>query len=80
MYIWFQKIDFIDSSLESILKPTYGIMIYQEQIMQVLVKMGNYSFAEADNIRRAMSKKKKEVMLEERDKFIDTLAAFYKEN
>ncbi|MGN1370853.1 MAG: DNA polymerase III subunit alpha [Candidatus Coprovivens sp.] len=60
-----------DESLEKILKDTYGIMIYQEQIMQVLVKMGNYSFAEADNIRRAMSKKKVEVMEHEREIFIE---------
>ena len=45
-------------------------MIYQEQIMHVLVKMANYSFAEADNIRRAMSKKKLDVMEREREVFI----------
>ena len=57
-----EKVEYPDESLKSILEDTYGIMIYQEQIMQVLVKMANYSFAEADNIRRAMSKKKLEVM------------------
>ena len=66
-----EKVIYPDSSLEAILKDTYGIMIYQEQIMQVLVKMGNYSFAEADNIRRAMSKKKLEVMEKEREIFIE---------
>jgi len=45
-------------------------MIYQEQIMQVLVAMGGFSFAEADNVRRAMSKKKKDIMDENRDVFI----------
>lgn len=65
-----QKITYPVKELESILKDTYGIIVYQEQIMQVLVVMGNYTFAEADNIRRAMSKKKKEVMLEEKEKFI----------
>ncbi len=65
-----QKITYLVKELESILKDTYGIMIYQEQIMQVLVVMGDYSFAEADNIRRAMSKKKKEVMEGEREKFV----------
>lgn len=64
------KVNYPDDSLEPILKDTYGIMIYQEQIMQVLVKMGNYSFAEADNIRRAMSKKKVDVMEHEREIFI----------
>ena len=65
-----EKIVYPDDSLEPILKDTYGIMIYQEQIMLSLVKMANYSFAEADNIRRAMSKKKKDVMEKERDIFI----------
>ncbi|MBP5407614.1 MAG: DNA polymerase III subunit alpha, partial [Bacilli bacterium] len=65
-----EKIIYPDDSLKEILKDTYGIMIYQEQIMQVLVKMANYSFAEADNIRRAMSKKKKEVMEKEREIFV----------
>lgn len=66
-----EQVIYPDSSLENILKDTYGIMIYQEQIMQVLVKMANYSFAEADNIRRAMSKKKLEVMEKEREVFIE---------
>ncbi len=65
-----EKIDYLDSSLEPILKNTYGIMIYQEQIMQVLVSMGGFTFAEADNIRRAMSKKKKQIMDENREVFI----------
>ncbi len=65
-----ERVEYPDESLKDILKDTYGIMIYQEQIMQVLVKMANYSFAEADNIRRAMSKKKIEVMEKEREVFI----------
>ena len=65
-----EKVEYPDESLKEILEDTYGIMIYQEQIMQVLVKMANYSFAEADNIRRAMSKKKLEVMEKEREVFI----------
>jgi len=65
-----EEVIYPDFSLEEILKDTYGIMIYQEQIMQVLVKMGNYSFAEADNIRRAMSKKKHDVMEHEREVFV----------
>ena len=65
-----EKVTYPDESLKDILVDTYGIMIYQEQIMQVLVKMGNYSFAEADNIRRAMSKKKIEVMEQEREVFV----------
>lgn len=64
-----EKVTYPDDSLEDILADTYGIMIYQEQIMQILVKMGSYSFSEADNIRRAISKKKKEVMEKEREVF-----------
>ena len=66
-----EQVSYPDESLRDILEDTYGIMIYQEQIMQVLVKMANYSFAEADNIRRAMSKKKLEVMEKEREIFIN---------
>ena len=65
-----EKIDYIDPSLESILKPTYGIIIYQEQIMQIANVMAGYSYGEADVLRRAMSKKKKEVLESEKDKFI----------
>ncbi len=58
-------------NLESILKNTYGIIVYQEQIMQILVLMGGYSYSEADNIRRAMSKKKKDVIDKEKLVFIN---------
>lgn len=66
-----EEVIYPDNSLKDILNDTYGIMIYQEQIMQVLVRMGNYSFAEADNIRRAMSKKKADIMEKERDTFVE---------
>lgn len=66
-----EKIDYIDSSLETVLKPTYGILIYQEQIMQVANIMAGYSFGEADILRRAMSKKKEDILLAEKDKFIN---------
>ena len=64
-----EKIDYLDSSLESILKPTYGIMIYQEQIMQIARTMADYTLGEADILRKAMSKKKKDILLEEKEKF-----------
>ena len=66
-----EKIDYIHPNLEDILKPTYGIIIYQEQIMQIVRKMAGYSFGEADILRRAMSKKKESIILEERPKFIN---------
>lgn len=66
-----KQVDYLHPDLEPILKYTYGIIIYQEQIMQILSLMGGYTFAEADIIRRAMSKKKKAVMEEERIKFVE---------
>ena len=66
-----EKIDYIDSSLESILKNTYGIIIYQEQIMQIAVKLAGYSLGEADLLRKAMSKKKKDILVSEEEKFIN---------
>jgi len=65
-----KKVAYLHPDLIPILKSTYGIIIYQEQIMQILVLMGGYTFAEADLVRRAMSKKKKDVMESEREKFI----------
>lgn len=66
-----EKIDYIDPSLENILKPTYGIIIYQEQIMQIASTMAGYTLGEADILRRAMSKKKMDVLKNEEDKFIN---------
>ena len=65
-----ESIDYIDPSLESILAPTYGIIIYQEQIMQIANVMAGYSLGEADILRRAMSKKKMDILKNEEDKFI----------
>ena len=66
-----EKIDYIDDSLIPILKYTYGIIVYQEQIMQIANVMANYSYAEADILRKAMSKKQETVLLKEKDKFIN---------
>ena len=65
-----EKVSYPDPSLESILKDTYGIMIYQEQIMQIARVYAGYSLGEADILRRAMSKKKVELLKNEEDKFI----------
>lgn len=64
-----EKPDYMDPSLEDILKPTYGIMIYQEQIMQIARTMADYTLGEADILRKAMSKKKKDILLKEKEKF-----------
>ena len=66
-----EKIEYIDSSLEPILKSTYGIIIYQEQIMQIVNKMANFTYGEADILRRAMSKKKIDLLKSEESKFIE---------
>jgi len=65
-----EKIDYIHKDLEDILKPTYGIIIYQEQIMKIANIMAGYSLGEADILRRAMSKKKIEILNKEKEKFI----------
>lgn len=66
-----EKIDYMHKDLEDTLKSTYGIMIYQEQIMKVANIMADYSLAEADILRRAMSKKKLDVLTHEKEKFIN---------
>ena len=65
-----EKITYIHDDLKEILSSTYGIIIYQEQIMQIAVKMAGFSYAEADELRRAMSKKKQDVLLSFKEKFI----------
>lgn len=64
------KIDYLHPDLEDILKETYGIIIYQEQIMLIACKMAGYTLGEADILRRAMSKKKADILIKEKDKFI----------
>ena len=66
-----KNIKYLVKELEPILKSTYGIIIYQEQVLEILRLIGGYSYAEADIIRRAMSKKKENVILENKDKFIN---------
>ena len=66
-----KEITYIHKDLEPILKDTYGIILYQEQIIAILGKIGGYSHAEADIIRRAISKKKESVINDEKEKFIN---------
>ena len=56
------KIDYLIDDIKEILEPTYGIIVYQEQVMQIVQKIGGFSLGEADIVRRAMSKKKEEEM------------------
>ena len=65
-----EKIDYYSPSLENILKPTYGVIIYQEQIMQIARTMASFSLADADILRRAISKKNKDLIENYKTKFI----------
>lgn len=65
-----EKITYPAPSLEKILGPTYGILVYQEQVMQLASVMAGFTLGEADLLRRAMSKKKKATMEDMRTKFI----------
>ncbi|MCZ6133110.1 DNA polymerase III subunit alpha [Campylobacter ureolyticus] len=56
------RIDYLIDDIKEILEPTYGIIVYQEQVMQIVQKIGGFSLGEADIVRRAMSKKKEEEM------------------
>ena len=64
------NIKYVDPHLKPILDVTYGCLIYQEQVMQIVRDLGGYSFGRSDLVRRAMSKKKMGVMLEEKEYFI----------
>ena len=65
------KIKYIDKHLEPILSVTYGCIVYQEQVMQIVRDLAGYSFGRSDLVRKAMSKKKADVMMEEREYFIN---------
>ena len=64
------KVKYETPELESILNVTYGVMVYQEQVMEIVRKLAGYSMGRSDMVRRAMSKKKHKVMEEERKNFI----------
>ena len=64
------KIAYEVPELEAILKETYGVIVYQEQVMQIASVIGNYTMAEADTLRKLMSKKKPEEMEKEKPKFL----------
>lgn len=73
-------VEYPHADLEPILKDTYGIIVYQEQIMQIASRMAGFSLGEADLLRRAVSKKKREVLDEQRQHFVSgSLAQGYAE-
>jgi DNA polymerase III subunit alpha len=65
------KVEYPHPLTEEVLKETYGVIVYQEQVMQIASRMAGYTLGEADILRRAMGKKKKEVMAAERKRFIE---------
>ena len=65
-----ESITYVTPELESILEPTYGCIVYQEQVMQIVQKLAGYTMGQADNIRRAMSKKKQYIIDAERKNFV----------
>ena len=65
------KIKYVTPELAHILDVTYGCLVYQEQVMQIVRDLAGYSYGRSDLVRRAMSKKKKDVMLQEKEYFIN---------
>ena len=70
-----KPITFAHPDLEEILGPTYGLMIYQEQLMRASQKLAGYSLEEADNLRKATGKKVRELIAKERGKFVEGCVA-----
>ncbi len=64
------KVHYIDDSLEYVLKPTFGIIVYQEQIMEIVKILANYDYGQADMFRRAISKKDKILLSEQLNQFV----------
>ena len=70
-----QKISYLFSELEPVLQETYGVIVYQEQVIKIASVIGGYSLGEADILRRAMGKKKAEVMAEQKQIFMQKSVA-----
>jgi DNA polymerase-3 subunit alpha len=70
-----KEVSFMFAELEPILSPTYGVIVYQEQVMQIVQTIGGFSLGEADVIRRAMGKKQIEYMQQKKSQFADGAAA-----
>ncbi len=70
-----RKVEYLLPELEPILKDSLGVIVYQEQVMQIANVLASYSLGEADLLRRAMGKKSKEGMAEQRERFMSGVAA-----
>ncbi|MBQ3600221.1 MAG: DNA polymerase III subunit alpha, partial [Lachnospiraceae bacterium] len=66
-----ESVTYLCKELEPILEPTYGCIVYQEQVMQIVRDLAGYSYGRSDLVRRAMSKKKADVMAKERENFVN---------
>jgi DNA polymerase III subunit alpha len=66
-----EEVSYIHPKLEPLLKETYGLMVYQEQVMRIANRLGGFTLNEADNLRKAMGKKKPEVMAKFKNQFIE---------
>ena len=69
-----EDVTYLHESLESILQPTYGVLVYQEQAMLIAVKLAGFSEMEADNLRKAIGKKKADLMAQIRGEFVEGCA------
>lgn len=66
-----EKVEYYHPSIEGILKPTYGIIVYQEQIMQIANRMAGFTLQEADLLRKGVSKKKADILAKQRAMFVE---------
>ncbi len=64
-------VEYLVPELETVLKETYGVIVYQEQVMKIAVELANYTMSEADDLRKAMGKKNTEMMAQHRDRFVE---------
>ena len=70
-----RSVEYLVPQLETILKETYGVIVYQEQVMNIAGELANYSMAEADDLRKAMGKKIPEIMTEHKERFMQGAVA-----
>ncbi|MGD8521881.1 MAG: DNA polymerase III subunit alpha [Desulfobacterales bacterium] len=69
-----KRVEYLVDELEPILKETYGVIVYQEQVMKIAGVLASYSMAEADDLRKAMGKKIPEILAEHRERFLQGTA------
>ena len=66
-----KKVEYLLPQLEAALEETYGVIVYQEQVMKIAATLANYTMSEADDLRKAMGKKIKELMAQHRERFVE---------